>query len=96
MLYEVITIGVGKTTLARMLQSAFEANLLLEVVGMIATELFDGGRIDSEAFASVLQAFQLPKETEEEKSARRRAIQARITSYNVCYTKLLRRCFCWR
>jgi formiminotetrahydrofolate cyclodeaminase len=47
-----------------------------ETLTTIAAELFDGGWKDSEAFAAVLQAFRLSKESEEEKSARRQAIQA--------------------
>lgn len=38
--------------------------------------LFDGGRIDSQAFEAVRGAFRLPKETDEEKAARKAAIQA--------------------
>ena len=40
------------------------------------TSLFDGGRIDSQAFEAVRGAFRLPKATDEEKGARRAAIQA--------------------
>ena len=41
----------------------------------LARALFDGGRIDSEAFAVVSSAFKLPKETLEQKQARILAIQ---------------------
>ncbi len=41
----------------------------------LARVLFDGGRIDSEAFAVVSSAFKLPKETLEQKQARSLAIQ---------------------
>jgi len=42
----------------------------------LRTGLFDGGRIDSQAFEAVSAAFRLPKTTDEEKSERRAAIQA--------------------
>lgn len=47
-----------------------------EALSSLADELFAGGRQDSEAFASVSQAFKLPKVTDEEKADRSRAIQA--------------------
>ncbi len=40
----------------------------------LATELFTGSRKDSEAFAHVMAGFKMPKETEEQMSARRQAI----------------------
>jgi len=43
---------------------------------ILASELFDGCRQDSQAFEGVQSAFRLPKGTEEEKAARREAIQA--------------------
>lgn len=42
----------------------------------LASELFDGGRQDSQAFEGVRSAFRLPKGTDEEKATRREAIQA--------------------
>ena len=41
----------------------------------LTQELFDGGRIDSEAFAVVSSAFKMPKETPQQKQARSQAIQ---------------------
>ena len=41
----------------------------------LASELFDGCRQDSQAFEGVRSAFRLPNRTEEEKAARREAIQ---------------------
>ena len=41
----------------------------------LATALFDGGRLDSEAFGAVLGSFRLPKCTDDEKRARSAAIQ---------------------
>ena len=45
----------------------------------LATELFDGCRIDSRAFEQVMAAFKLPKATDDEKTARSVAIQAAWT-----------------
>ena len=42
----------------------------------LSGQLFDGGREDSQAFVAVRSAFRLPKQTREEKAARREAIQA--------------------
>jgi formiminotetrahydrofolate cyclodeaminase len=42
----------------------------------LSTELFNGGHEDSQAFESVRRAFRLPKDSDEEKSVRREAIQA--------------------
>ena len=67
----VARLSMGKDDLlptARYEQIAARAELL-------SAELFDGGRIDSEAFAVVSAAYKLPKETAEEKQARSRAIQ---------------------
>jgi formiminotetrahydrofolate cyclodeaminase len=47
-----------------------------DALSLLADELFDGGRQDSEAFASVRQAFRLPKNSDEEKAVRSQAIQA--------------------
>ncbi len=41
----------------------------------LSVKLFDGGRVDSEAFAVVAAAYKLPKETPAEKQARSEAIQ---------------------
>ena len=41
----------------------------------LSRELFDGGRIDSDAFDMVGSAFKMPKETTEQKQARSLAIQ---------------------
>ncbi len=46
-----------------------------ELIGL-SQQLFDGARLDSEAFEAVQQAFRLPKSTDEEKTSRRQAIQA--------------------
>ena len=42
----------------------------------LSSELFDGGREDSQAFEAVRSAFRLAKQTDEEKAARREAIRA--------------------
>jgi len=41
----------------------------------LALELFDGGRIDAEAFAVVGSAYKMPKQTPQQKQARNLAIQ---------------------
>ena len=41
----------------------------------LSHDLFEGGRIDSEAFAVVSAAFKMPKQTQEQKQARSMAIQ---------------------
>jgi len=43
--------------------------------GVLSDALFDGGRIDSQAFESVGVAYRLPKNTDEEKRSRTAAIQ---------------------
>ncbi len=45
---------------------------------VLSRELFDGGRIDSEAFAVVSSAFKLPKQTQAQKRVRSMAIQEGI------------------
>ena len=45
----------------------------------LSTQLFDGGRVDSQAFEAVRNAFGLPKGSDAEKSARPKAIQATWT-----------------
>jgi formiminotetrahydrofolate cyclodeaminase len=42
----------------------------------LSAELFNGGREDSQAFEAVRNAFRLPKDSDEEKSVRREAVQA--------------------
>lgn len=42
----------------------------------LSSDLFDGGREDSQAFEAVRSAFRLPKQTDEEKTTRREAIRA--------------------
>ncbi len=42
----------------------------------LSGELLDGGREDSQAFVAIRSAFRLPKQTDEQKAARREAIQA--------------------
>ncbi len=42
----------------------------------LATQLFDGARIDSQAFEQVMRAFKLPKDTDADKAKRSEAIQA--------------------
>jgi formiminotetrahydrofolate cyclodeaminase len=42
----------------------------------LSTALFNGGHEDSQAFESVRHAFRLPKDSDEEKSIRREAIQS--------------------
>ena len=41
----------------------------------LAQKLFDGGRIDSEAFAAVSSAYKMPNETDEQKQAKSLALQ---------------------
>jgi len=48
---------------------------IAERAEQLAGELFDGGRIDSEAFAVVSTAFKMPKQTADQKEARSKAIQ---------------------
>ena len=50
---------------------------IAEQAEALSAELFDGGRMDSEAFAVVSAAFKMPKGTAEEKQARSQAIQKR-------------------
>jgi formiminotetrahydrofolate cyclodeaminase len=45
----------------------------------LSTDLFNGGREDSQAFEAVRRAFRLPKTNDEEKSVRSKAIQAAWT-----------------
>jgi len=57
-----------------------EPDLFYEELGAsaetLSAELFDGGRDDSQAFEAVRNAFRLPKGSDQEKTARREAIQA--------------------
>lgn len=46
-----------------------------ETLTQLANELFAGGHHDSQAFSLVRQAFQLPKDNDDEKAARQQAIQ---------------------
>ena len=48
---------------------------IVERVAELSQKLFDGGRIDSEAFAVVSSAFKMPAKSPEQKQARSRAIQ---------------------
>lgn len=41
----------------------------------LSRELFDGGRVDSDAFDAVSSAFKMPRETTQQKQTRSRAIQ---------------------
>jgi len=43
---------------------------------VLSGELFDGGREDSQAFEAVRSAFRLPKQADEQRTARRKVIQA--------------------
>jgi formiminotetrahydrofolate cyclodeaminase len=45
----------------------------------LSTELFNGGREDSEAFEAIRAGYRLPKETSDQKAARSQAIQAALT-----------------
>lgn len=47
---------------------------LVSEAELLATELFTGGRKDSEAFADVMASFKMPKETDEQQTVRRQAI----------------------
>ena len=47
---------------------------LVSEAELLATELFTGGWKDSEAFADVMASFKMPKETEEQQTVRRQAI----------------------
>lgn len=60
----------------------------------LSGELLDGGREDSDAFVAVLSAYRLAKDTDEEKSARREAIQqAVLQAARVPLANMER---CWR
>ena len=60
----------------------------------LSGELLDGGREDSDAFMAVLSAYRLAKDTDEEKSARREAIQrAVLQAARVPLANMER---CWR
>lgn len=48
---------------------------IVERAAELSQKLFDGGRIDSEAFAVVSSAFKMPAKSPEQKQARSRAIQ---------------------
>jgi formiminotetrahydrofolate cyclodeaminase len=55
--------------------ASFYQDLIFEAE-RLAKDLITGGRRDSEAFADVMLSFKMPKETEKQISARRRAIDA--------------------
>ena len=60
----------------------------------LSGQLLDGGREDSDAFMAVLSAYSLAKDTDEEKSARREAIQrAVLQAARVPLANMER---CWR
>jgi formiminotetrahydrofolate cyclodeaminase len=60
----------------------------------LSGQLLDGGREDSDAFVAVLSAYRLAKDTDEEKSARREAIQrAMLQAARVPLANMER---CWR
>ena len=64
-------------------EASFYQTLISEAE-RLATELFTGSRKDSEAFAHVMVSFKMPKETEEQMSVRRRAIdEAMLTATRV-------------
>jgi formiminotetrahydrofolate cyclodeaminase len=61
---------------------------------VLSDELLDGGREDSQAFMDVRAAYKLPKQTDEQKTARRQAIQrAMIQATRVPLANMER---CWR
>ena len=47
----------------------------IKVAESLAEQLFNGAREDSQAFEAVSRAFKMPKKTDEEKAARKKAIQ---------------------
>ena len=70
---------VGRLSLGKDLKpDAYYAPIIAEAEAL-ATELFNGGRIDSQAFEQVMAAFKLPKATDAEKVTRSAAIQAAWT-----------------
>ncbi len=71
-----LTAMVGRLSLGKDLQpDAFYEPIIAEAQAL-AVELFDGARIDSQAFEQVMAAFKLPKDTDEAKAARSQANQA--------------------
>jgi formiminotetrahydrofolate cyclodeaminase len=54
-------------------ETSFYQELISEAE-LFATNLFTGGRRDAEAFADVMASYRMPKDTAEQVSARRRAI----------------------
>ena len=60
----------------------------------LSGELLDGGREDSDAFMAVLSAYKLAKDTDEEKSARREAIQRAVLQ--AAHVPLANMERCWR
>lgn len=59
-------------------QAASFYKTLISEAERLATELFTGSRKDSEAFAHVMASFKMPKETEEQQTVRRQAIDEAI------------------
>ena len=55
-------------------QAASFYKTLISEAERLATELFTGSRKDSEAFEHVMASFKMPKETEEQQTVRRQAI----------------------
>lgn len=67
-------------------EASFYQTLISEAE-LLATELFTGGRRDTEAFAAVMDSFKMPRESEKQMSTRRRAIdEAMLTATRVPLT----------
>ena len=88
-----LTHMVGALTVGKPKYAAVEAEMqeLLNDTEALANRFLALMDEDAEAFEPLAQAYRLPKETDEEKA--NKAV-LRITSYNVCYTKLLRTNYC--
>jgi formiminotetrahydrofolate cyclodeaminase len=64
-------------------EASFYQTLISEAE-RLSTELFTGGRRDAEAFAAVMASFKMPKQTEEQMSARQRGVdEAMLTATRV-------------
>jgi methenyltetrahydrofolate cyclohydrolase len=70
---------VGRLSLGKDLKPDNYYTPIIAEAEALATQLFDGCRIDSQAFEQVMYAFKLPKATDEEKTDRSAAIQAAWT-----------------
>ncbi len=71
-----LTAMVARLSLGKDLQPDEYYQPIIAEAEALAVELFDGARIDSQAFEQVMAAFKLPKDTDADQAARSEAIQA--------------------